>query len=192
MTKTRKDKWVEPSSSFLTFKIKAKILETSSSPLEAIRSSLMFKIEVEILKTDNSTRSRSIIFEVQGQGRSFEFSIKPKKLFKMDRFQGIKSSSLLKTLVNNLTSMEFIRDRSFIQDIIQTSQSHLTTLARWFKFYKKAFRFRTNVFVSRVRKVKFNELTWRIRILPVKFSRDHYYLELKTEDRVLDKRNKTT
>ena len=46
------------------------------------------------------------------------------------------------------------------------------------------------MFVSQVQKVNFNKLEWRIRILRVKFSGDRYYLELKTEDRVLKKRKK--
>ena len=46
------------------------------------------------------------------------------------------------------------------------------------------------MFVSQVRKINFNELKWRIRILHVKFSGDRYYLELKTEDRMLEKRKK--
>ena len=39
-------------------------------------------------------------------------------------------------------------------------------------------------------KVKFNELTWWIWILRVKFPRDRYYLELKTKDRMLEKGKK--
>ena len=77
----------------------------------------MFKIEVKILKTDKPTQSHSIIFNVQGQGQSFEFSIKPKKkkkLFKMVRFEGVRSSNPLKMLVNDLTSMEFVGDRLLI------------------------------------------------------------------------------
>ena len=88
------------------------------SQIEAIWSSSMFKIEVKILKTDMPTQSYSIISDVQGRGQIFEFSIKPKKLFKMDRFQGVKSSSPRKTLVNDLTSMKLIQERSLIQDII--------------------------------------------------------------------------
>ena len=54
------------------------------------------------------------------------------------------------------------------------------------------FELGTKVFVSRVRKLNFNELAWRIRILRVKFSEDYYYLELNIEDRVLKKGKKTT
>ena len=46
------------------------------------------------------------------------------------------------------------------------------------------------MFVSQVRKVNFNELTWQIRILRVKSSEDRYYLELETKDRVLEKQKK--
>ena len=46
------------------------------------------------------------------------------------------------------------------------------------------------MFVSLVRKVNFNELAWWIRILCIKFSGDHYYLELKIEDRLLKKEKK--
>ena len=46
------------------------------------------------------------------------------------------------------------------------------------------------MFVSRVRKVNFNELPLRIQILYVKSSKDCYYLELKTDDHVLEKRKK--
>ena len=52
---------------------------------------------------------------------------------------------------------------------------------------QEIFGFETNVFVSRVWKINFNELAWKIWILCVKFFGDCYYLELKIEDRVLEK-----
>ena len=46
------------------------------------------------------------------------------------------------------------------------------------------------MFVSRVRRVNFNKHVWQIRILHVKFFEDCCYLELKTEDRMLQKQQK--
>ena len=43
------------------------------------------------------------------------------------------------------------------------------------------------MFVSRVQKINFNDLTWKIQILRVKFFGGHYSIELKTEDRMLEK-----
>ena len=122
MTETRQDKQVELGSLSSTFKIEVEILKTEKpTQSQLIVLDVQNRGRNEILKTNKPTQSCSIIFEVQGQGQIFEFSIKPKKLFKMDQFQGVKSSSPLKTLVNDLTSMEFVRDRLPIQDIIQAS-----------------------------------------------------------------------
>ena len=65
--------------------------------------------------------------------------------------------------------------RSDISSLFNYTYSQIQVLQ------KTNFGFSANVFVSRVRKVIFNELSLRILILGAKSFEDHYYLELKTE-----------
>ena len=71
--------------------------------------------------------------------------------------------------------------------MIQKSQGYSTVLACCSNFIKKPTLDLEPVFVSRVRKVNFNEHPLWIQILRVKSFEDRYYLELKIEDCVLKK-----
>ena len=105
-------------------------------------STLTFKIKVKILKIVKLTQPLDRSQRLRSRSTFWTFHQAYSKLIKISfkalKLSSPKSSSILKMLVNNLTSMEFIRGRSLIKDIIQTSQNPSDTFAPWFKFYKKS------------------------------------------------------
>ena len=125
-------KQMEPSSSTLISKIEAEILQTSSNQLShAIDLNIQDKgqnsEEVEILKIVKPTQPLDLSQCSRSRSKFWIFHQAYSKLMKVS-FKVSKSSSPFKMLVNDLTSMKFVRGRSLIKDIIQTSQSHLTHL----------------------------------------------------------------
>ena len=114
------------------------------------------------------TRSHFIVLDVQDQNQIFKGFIKP-------------TQNCSRSVAHTRHHSDISRLSNYTCSLIQILQ-------------KTNFEFRANVFVSRVQKINFKELSLQIWILRVKSSEGRYYLEINTEDRVLEKwkRKKTT